>query len=78
MVFHKADLETIWEGQRSNRRLRKGDSFANRREEEKSNREDYDARLAAWMEDARQPAPNLQGLSLQIVNFIIDPHEEMK
>jgi hypothetical protein len=78
VVFDQASLKTIWEGQGSNRRLREGDGFANPREKEKSEREDDDARYAGWMEDARQPAPNLEGSSLQIVNFIIDPHEVMK
>jgi hypothetical protein len=78
VVFHKAGLKTIGEGQRSNSRLRQGDGLANSREEEKRDREDERAHRAGWMEDARQLAPNLEGLSLQILNFIIDPHEEMK
>jgi hypothetical protein len=78
VVFHQAGLKTIWEGQGSNRRLREGDGFANPREKEKRDREDDRAHRAGWMEDARQPAPNLEGLSLQILNFIIDPHEVMK
>jgi hypothetical protein len=78
VVFHQAGLKTIWKGQGSNRRLREGDSLANPREKEKREREGERAHGAGWMEDARQPAPNLEGPSLQIVDFIIDPHEVMK
>jgi len=52
MVLHKAGLETVGKGQRSDRRSREGDGFANPREKEKSNREDDRARLAPCMDDA--------------------------
>jgi hypothetical protein len=45
VVLHKAGFETIRKGQRSDSRLREGDSFANPREKEKSDREDDRARL---------------------------------
>ena len=78
MVFHKAGLETVGKGQRSDRRSREGDAFANPREKEKSDREDGRARLGGLMEDSRQPAPNLKGFSLRTVNFIIEPYNVMR
>jgi hypothetical protein len=62
VVLHKAGLETVGKGQRSDRRSREGDGFrlaANPREKEKSDREDDRARLGGLMEDSRQPTPNL-------------------
>jgi len=79
VVFHKAGLETVGKGQRSDRRSREGDGFrleANPREKEKSDREDDRARLGGLMEDSRQPAPNLKRFSLQSSDFIIEPHIE--
>jgi hypothetical protein len=77
VVFHKAGLETVGKGQRSDRRSREGNGFrftANPREKEKSDREDDRARLGGLIEDSRQPAPNLKRPSVQSFDFIIEPH----
>ena len=78
VILHKAGLETVGKGQRSDRRSRQGDGFANPREEEKSDREDDRARLRGLMEDSRQPAPNLKRFSLRTVNLIIEPYNVMR
>ena len=79
VVFHKAGLETVGKGQRSDRRSRQGDGFrlaANPREKEKSDREDDHARLGGLIEDSRQPAPNLKRPSVQGFHSIIEPHKQ--
>jgi hypothetical protein len=77
VVFHKAGLKTIWQGQRSNRRLRQGDGFANPREEEKSGPENDRAPPARYVEGARRPAHNLNAFPLHTLDFITRSHKEV-